>query len=211
MRLIAEAVEERLGRSKVFLDEWYEDWIAGSDADSLLQDLYNKRCALAVMCISERSGGKPWTLGEYDAIRAQVNKARTLASEKDRLGVLPIRVGDGDVQGIFLETWIVPDVRPTERSLDKSVELIVNRLHRVAPESHQTAAPTAQPPIGSDGGASRRVEQKSPAYGALAVWQERLEFLQVEEAKAADPGVKFSLRKSIEEAKAKIREHGGHA
>lgn len=49
----------------------------------------------------------------------------------------------------------------------------------------------------------------SPSSGALLVWQERLEFLQVEEAKAADPAQKFSLRKSIEDAKAKIREHGG--
>jgi hypothetical protein len=146
VRAIAEAVEERLGRSNFFLDEWYEAWIAGSDADILLQDIYNKRCALAVVCVSERYGGKPWTRAEYVAIRARANRARTSASEKERLGVLPIRVGDGDVPGIFLETWIVPDVRPPERSLDKCVELIVNRLQLVAPESHQTAAPPAQPP-----------------------------------------------------------------
>jgi hypothetical protein len=71
------------------------------------------------------------------------------------------------------------------------------------PETRNGLKP--EPPAPSPAG------QKSPASGALAVWQERLEFLQVEEAKAVDPGVKFSLRKSIEEAKAKIREHGGHA
>jgi hypothetical protein len=140
-----------------------------------------------------------------------VNEARTSANEKDRLGVLPIRVGVGDVRGISLYTWIVPDVRPTERSLDKSVELIVTRLHPLASESHRTAAPTAPPPSGPDGDTSRRVEQKSTASGALAVWQQKLYFFLEEEAKAADPAQKFSLRKSIEEAKAKIREHGGHA
>jgi hypothetical protein len=65
VRSIAEAVEERVGRSKVFLDEWYEDWIAGSDVDSLLQNIYSS-CAPAVVCISERYGGKPWTLAEYE-------------------------------------------------------------------------------------------------------------------------------------------------
>jgi hypothetical protein len=45
----------------------------------------------------------------------------------------------------------------------------------------------------------------------LVIWQERLEFLQVEEAKTVDPQQKFGLLKSIEEAKTKIREHGGSA
>jgi hypothetical protein len=45
----------------------------------------------------------------------------------------------------------------------------------------------------------------------LVIWEEKLSFLLEEEAKAVDPDHKFRLRKSIEEAKAKIREHGGHA
>ena len=61
VRSIAVAVEERLGRSKVFLDEWYEAYIAGADADTLLQDIYLERCEVAVVCISERYGNKPWT------------------------------------------------------------------------------------------------------------------------------------------------------
>jgi hypothetical protein len=108
---IAKAVEERLGPFTVFFDEWYEAYIAGSDADILLQDIYGKRCALAIVCVSECYGGKPWTRAEYDAIRARVSKARRSTNDRDRQGVLPIRVGDGDVPGIFLETWIVPDVR----------------------------------------------------------------------------------------------------
>jgi hypothetical protein len=53
--------------------------------------------------------------------------------------------------------------------------------------------------------------QKSPASGALALWQEKPSLLLEEEAKVVDPDQKFRLRKSIEEAKAKIREHGEHA
>jgi predicted alpha/beta hydrolase family esterase len=53
--------------------------------------------------------------------------------------------------------------------------------------------------------------QKPPASGALGLWQEKLAFLLAEEAITVDPDQKFRLLKSIEEAKAKIREHGEHA
>ncbi len=48
--------------------------------------------------------------------------------------------------------------------------------------------------------------QPSPA---LAIWQKKLAFLQVEEAKAADAEQKFSIQQRIEEAQAKIQELGG--
>lgn len=146
IRSIAEAVEERLGRSTVFLDEWYEDYIAGDGADIVLQDIYRERCVLAVVCVSERYGGKSWTLAEHAAIRERVNRSRASDSDKDRLGVLPIRVGDGDVKGISSFTSIVPDVRPTERTLNEAVELILNRLHRAAPEIQKARASPAHPP-----------------------------------------------------------------
>jgi tetratricopeptide (TPR) repeat protein len=41
---------------------------------------------------------------------------------------------------------------------------------------------------------------------ALALWQEKLEFLREEEAIAVDAGQKFALRKQIKEAEEKIRE-----
>jgi hypothetical protein len=41
---------------------------------------------------------------------------------------------------------------------------------------------------------------------ALAMWREKLDFLQAEEAKAADPGRKFSIKKQIEETQHKIQE-----
>jgi TIR domain len=131
---IAEAVEQHLGRSKVFLDEWYEDCIAGDDADIFLQDIYRKGCVLAVICVSNRYGHKPWTLAEHAAIRERVNRSRVLSrnsrNDKARLGVLPIRVGVGNVKGIdFLTTAFVPDVRPPAK-LEDAVELILNRLWR---------------------------------------------------------------------------------
>jgi len=44
---------------------------------------------------------------------------------------------------------------------------------------------------------------------ALALWEEKLAFLEEQEALAADPNQKFSLKKQIEEAREKVAEHGG--
>jgi len=77
VRAIAEAVEKKLGAGTVFFDEWLEPYIAGFDADLRLQKIYAERCALAVVCVSERYGGKTWTQAEHEAIRARLMKART--------------------------------------------------------------------------------------------------------------------------------------
>lgn len=58
---IAQEVEAILGRSTVFYDDWYEHWIAGLDADLLLQGLYDSGAGLVVVCVSGAYGDKPWT------------------------------------------------------------------------------------------------------------------------------------------------------
>lgn len=127
VRSIAEAVEVRLGRSTVFFDKWYEAYTAGEGSQDRLQDIYHTRSALAIICVSKDYNSKSWPLLEWDAIFARVNKARASTNENDRQGVLPLRVGEGDVKGIYLETWIVPDVR--NKPLDETVALIIDRLH----------------------------------------------------------------------------------
>ena len=89
-------------------------------------------------------GGKPWTLAEHAVIRERVNRSRVSDSDKDQLGVLPIRVGDGEVVGISFNT-IIPDVRPTKRSLNKAVELILNRRGLVTPECQVAVASPVHP------------------------------------------------------------------
>lgn len=131
VRAIAEAVEQELGRGTVFLDEWFEPYLAGDGADLKLQEIYAGRCALAVVCVSERYGGKPWTLAEHAAILARVMQARAAADERERHGVLPIRVGEGEVKGILFNT-IVPDVR--ERGSLKAAELVIERLRLIMPD-----------------------------------------------------------------------------
>jgi hypothetical protein len=119
---IAQEVEAILGYATVFYDEWYEHWIAGSDADLLVQKIYGEQAELVVLCVSESYGEKPWTRTEHRAIRARFMQTA------DRAQILPIRVGDGEVEGILLNE-IVPDVRG-RRSTD-AAELIVARLNLV--------------------------------------------------------------------------------
>ncbi len=54
-------------------------------------------------------------------------------------------------------------------------------------------------------------EPKTAPSGAVAIWQEKLEFLLEQEAVTADPAQRFQLRKQIEECRAKIQELGGTA
>jgi hypothetical protein len=67
---VAQEVEAILGRSMVFYDTWYEYWIAGVDADLLLQRLYGEMAELVVVCVSGAYGDKPWTRTEHRAVRA---------------------------------------------------------------------------------------------------------------------------------------------
>lgn len=131
VRAIAEEVEKILGCGTVFLDEWYEAHLAGADADLKLQRIYGSGCDLAVYCISKEYDSKPWTKTEHAAIRARLTKSRASADEREQYSLLPIRVADGEVEGILF-THIVPDARI--RSASESAELVVARLRLVLPD-----------------------------------------------------------------------------
>ena len=143
VRSIATAVEQKLGEGTVFYDEWFEYYIAGDDADIRLQNVYSKLSMLVVPCVSERYGGKSWTRAEHKAIRALQMALYRTSDGRGEFRVLPLRVGDGDVPGIF-ENTICPDVRKKE--LGDVVELILNRLHLIDP---LLGASATAPPAGS--------------------------------------------------------------
>jgi hypothetical protein len=149
VRSIAEAVETKLGRATVFLDEWFESFLAGHDADLKLQRIYGQQSELVVVCVSGRYGGKSWTLAEYEAIRARLMQTRSSKEERDKLRILPIRVGEGEVEGIPF-TAIVPDVRA--RSATETATLILDRLRFILPDFDKGAPidpdwPKQPPPV----------------------------------------------------------------
>ena len=138
LRSIAEAVEQLLGYGSVFLDEWFEHYLTGSNLDMLLQDIYGRRAELVVVSVPDDQGSKPWTRAEYQAIRALQLQLRASKDEKDALRLLPLRTGEGEVSGIF--TTICPDIR--EKPVAQTAELIVNRLRLIVP----AAKPTRETP-----------------------------------------------------------------
>lgn len=119
---VVQEVEAILGQSTVFYDDWYEYWIAGPDADLLLQSVYGEKAELVVMGVSGAYGNKPWTNTEYRAVRARLMRT---ATAEDRHRILPVRVGDGDVEGVLFNE-IVPDLR--DKTPAEAAELIVARL-----------------------------------------------------------------------------------
>jgi hypothetical protein len=124
----------------VFYDDWYTYWIAGQDADLLLHSVYGERAELVVMCVSGEYGDKPWTRAEYRAVRARLMQS---SMAEDRHRVLPVRVGDGAVEGVLFNE-IVPDIRG--KTPQEAAELIVARLNLVRGYSGGTRPAPAQWP-----------------------------------------------------------------
>jgi hypothetical protein len=140
---LAIALEAQLGHGTVFYDAWYESYLAGWNADLRMQDIYEKKTELIVVGVSGSYGSKVWTQTEFAAVRALTMRLSASSETKEAMRVLPLRVGDGDVEGILLNT-ISPDVR--DRGVEKTVELILSRLRLACPnagKSPQNATPPA--------------------------------------------------------------------
>ena len=82
VRAIAEAVGRELGSGTVFFDEWFEHHLGGGGGDLKLQRICGEQSILAVYCVSNEHGRKPWTLTEHEAFRA-------IGSNPCRAGGLP--------------------------------------------------------------------------------------------------------------------------
>jgi nucleoid-associated protein YgaU len=121
---VAHELAQSLGQANVFFAEWWEHYLAGGDADLKLQELY-ENATVVVVCVSERYGDKAWTRAEHAAIRARLMKAEDSGDENDKLGVLPVRVGEGDVGGLPFNT-IIPDIRL--RTHREAAALVIDRL-----------------------------------------------------------------------------------
>lgn len=131
VRAVAQTVENELGSSTVFLDEWYEFYLAGASADLKLQSIYLERVVLVVVCVSKPYGDKPWSQVEHEAIRARLMRSRGPTSDKrERDAIFPIRVGDGEIEGIPFNS-IVPDKR--SRTVNQAAAIIIQRLRLVVP------------------------------------------------------------------------------
>jgi hypothetical protein len=139
VRSIAKTLEERLGPNTVFVDEWYEHLIAGSDADEWLQQLYGEQSDLVVLCLSADYTAKRWTRAEHEAIRDLNMRLRGSGDPRDRLRILPLKLGNGEPSRIPFNTVYV-DGRT--KSAEDIVEIILRRLASLRPRGPAGAGPT---------------------------------------------------------------------
>lgn len=156
---IATEVEKRLGENSVFYDEWYEAAIAGIGGHLELADIYSKRSEMVVVCLSAEYGSSEWPCLELDVILGFFMKLRASGQKQDRLRLLPVRVGDGDVPGIP-DTTIFVDART--RTAEKSAKLIVERWEMcnqgATPNSPATATALLTPPVEALSAVAEQVE-----------------------------------------------------
>ena len=132
IRRVAERVQHTLGPGNVFLDEWFEHYLAGPDADLRLQQIYGERCALAVVCVSGQQSGRRWNGAEWEAIRARQIEAKSRRMIATDWESCPSALATA-ISRAFCSVTVteVPDVRG--QSPDQIAELILRRLRQIIP------------------------------------------------------------------------------
>jgi hypothetical protein len=144
VRAIAELVAARVGKERVFFDEWYEHEILGDDMDVLLQRFYHEQSLLVVADLSQEYAGRDWCQAEARAIRALRFEIDPARDETQRLRLLNSRFAAGSVPGDFKTAGYLDGVNKTT---EECADLILRRfaLLRERLARSQPAAP-AQPP-----------------------------------------------------------------
>ncbi|HEX6903862.1 MAG TPA: TIR domain-containing protein [Thermoanaerobaculia bacterium] len=129
--------------------------------------------------------------------------------------LIPLRVAPCSPTGMLKPLIYADLVGLTPEAAKAAVLTAVsdNRPKPASPPAFPGTAPAPASPApaypGDPAPASPSSSGGSPRNGALAIWEEKLKFLEEQEAIAADAAQKFTLKKQIEEAREKVREYRG--
>lgn len=115
---VAEVLAGELGKEKVFYDRFYEAELARPNMDTYLQNIYRNEAELLVLFIGEAYEKKEWCGLEWRAIRDLIKK-------KAESAIMPIRMEEGAVTGLFS---IDGYVNGRGRTVEELAELILQRL-----------------------------------------------------------------------------------
>lgn len=144
VRAIADLVGAKIGKERVFFDEWYEAEILGDDMEVLLQRFYHDQSLLVIADLSQEYGDRPWCQAEARAIRALRFEIDPARDEAQRLRLLNARFGPGEVPGVFKTTGSLDGINKTA---EQCADLIVTRLTLLRERLKQVLATPAPQPV----------------------------------------------------------------
>ena len=148
VREIAGLVAEKLGRERVFFDEWYEAEILGDDMDVLLQRFYHEQSLFVLADLSEDYADRPWCQAEARAIRALRFKLDPARDETQRLRLLNARFGPGEVPGDLPTSFPLDGINKTAR---ECADLLLTRLALLRARLALAEPPKAVQPVATPG------------------------------------------------------------
>jgi hypothetical protein len=120
---IADSVAQTVTKERVFYDRYYEAELARPNLDTYLQKLYHEDSRLVVVALCAEYDEKEWCGLEFRAIRNLIKKRRD--SE-----IMFVRVGEGDVKGVFgIDGYVDAINRPAA----EIAEVILKRLASLTP------------------------------------------------------------------------------
>ncbi len=158
---------------------------------------------------------------DRNRLASQWEMAPALQAERNTgLKIVWFKVSHCDYSPVRHIQSTLPVACPLDEMSEGELRAAFAGIHQVIRElvglKRQPILPTSPPTVSQDAAPPHRPESSNistnrtaSSSNALALWRERLAFLEEAEAVAVDPAQKFKLKHDIAEAKAKIREHGG--
>ncbi|MDA0283670.1 MAG: TIR domain-containing protein, partial [Planctomycetota bacterium] len=123
---VANRLAERLDKSKVLFDEWYEAEFARIDLGTYLPELYRKDADLVVVFHCSDYVAKTWCGAEWRAIHSLIH-------QKNPESVMLCRFDFCDVPGIYETAGYVDIKEETESRAAQVAELVLQRLDALNP------------------------------------------------------------------------------
>jgi tetratricopeptide (TPR) repeat protein len=146
VKAIAELIAAKIGKKRVFFDEWYRAEILGGNMRVLLQRIYGEKSLMVVADLSQDYADRPWCQGEseaIDALRMRIDSAR---DETSRLRVFIVRFGPGEVPGVLENTGWLDGIT---LSAEEVVGVILERLALLNERMAESAASPLPQPVPS--------------------------------------------------------------
>lgn len=181
---------------------WDQDILPGQDWKFEIRKAMRDAYAV-LLCLSEETS-KRTTSGIYPEALDAINMLREYPPGD--IFLIPVRFSECDIPMIeidgtrTLDRLQFVDLFPAAQ-WDAGLQKLVRALQ----------ASPHHPPISAAVPTATSTTQAAPAPSqppnpAVAIWKQKLEYLQTQEAISADPSQKFAMQQQIEEAKRKIQE-----